>query len=273
MRKNRLRSPLLHLVLMAHALFVLLPVFWMAFTSLKDRTESFSLDPPARLSLDNYAILLKEYSILDYFSNSLAVAFLSTLFVVIFAVLAVYGFTKFPFKHSGKVLAAILFLRMIPFITIIIPLYLMMVEWGLVNTKSGLVLGNTVFNLPVAVWLLIPFFKSFPDELLESSFIDGSSRLRSLVQIVLPLSLPAIMVILIFTFISVWNEFMFSMIMVSDKQSQVLTVAIAGLTSKYGVRWDLMTPAAVMYIVPVISLTILFQKQIIGGMTAGALKG
>lgn len=162
---------------------------------------------------------------------------------------------------------------MIPFVTIIIPLYLMMAKLHLINTKTCLILGNVAFNLPMDIWLLVPFFQEFPDELLEAATIDGCGRMNALIRIVLPLSKSAIMVVLIFTFINTWNEFMYSLIMNTGSDHMTLPVAIAQLTSRYGPRWDLQSAAAMLYIAPVIIITAVFRKHIIGGLTAGAVKG
>jgi len=253
--------------------FIMIPLFWLVLTSLKDRTESYTIAWPSRLSLDNFISVLWEYNIAQYFYNSGFIAVFTTIIILILSVLAAYGFTKFKYKGSEGVLNFCLMLRMIPLVTIIIPLYIMMAKMGLINTRLALIFGNVSFNLPVAIWLLIPFFKDFPNELLEAAFIDGSSKLRTLINIVIPLSRPAIIVVTIFMFISSWNEFMYALIMTTKQDIQPLTVAIANLTGKYGVRFDLMTAAAVLYVVPVIIITIIFQKQIIGGLTAGAVKG
>ncbi len=271
--KRNKKNVFSYIVLCLYVAFILLPLFWLILTSLKDRTESYSIEWPSRVSLDNFSSVLWEYNIIKYFYNSGIIAGFTTIIILILSILATYGFTKFKYRHSDGVLNFCLLLRMIPFVTIIIPLYIVMAKLGLINTRLALILGNVSFNLPVAIWLLIPFFKDFPNELLEAAFIDGSSKLRTLISIVLPLSKPAIMVITIFMFISAWNEFMYALIMTTTQEYQPLTVAIANLTGKYGVRFDLMTAAAVLYVVPVITITIVFQKHIIGGLTAGAVKG
>ena len=256
-----------------YALFVILPLLWLILTSLKHKTESYTIDIPRLLTFDNYASVLWQYNIAKYFYNSTFIAAFATIAILVLAVLAVYGFTKFKYRYSDGVLNFCLLLKMIPFVTIIVPLYIVMAKLGLINTRLALILGNISFNLPVAIWLLVPFFKEFPNELLEAAFIDGSSKLGTLVRVVLPLSRPAIMVIIIFMFISAWNEFMYSLIMSTTQDIQPLTVFIANLTGKYGVRFDLMTAAGVMFIIPVIVVTLIFQKYIIGGLTSGAIKG
>jgi len=213
-----------------YAAFVILPLFWLVLTSLKDRSESYTIAWPSKLSLDNFTSVLWEYKIAKYFYNSGFIAVFTTIIILVLSVLAAYGFTKFEYKFSNSVLNLCVLLKMIPFITIIIPLYIMMAKLGLINTRLALILGNVSFNLPVAIWLLIPFFKEFPNELLEAAFIDGSSKLKTLISIVLPLAVPAIMVITIFMFISAWNEFMYALIMTTKQDIQPVTVAIANLT-------------------------------------------
>ncbi len=261
------------LVVLLYGAVVLFPVFWLMLTSFKEGSEVYTVGWPSHLTLKNFSDVLTTYSIGGFFGNSLTVAAVATAIILMVSTLAVYGLTKFRSRFSGKILAACIALRMIPFVTIIIPLYLMMAKFHLINTKACLIIGNVSFNLPMAIWLMMPFFLDFPDELMEAAAIDGSSRLRTLFQIVLPLSKSAIMVVLIFTFINTWNEFMYAMIMNTGSEHMTLPVAIAQLTSRYGPRWDLQSAAAMLYILPVITATAVFRKHIIGGLTAGAVKG
>lgn len=261
------------LVALIYSAIVVFPVFWLLFTSFKEGSECYTVSWPSHLTVKNYREVLTTYSIGSFFGNSLFVAASATLLIMVLATLAVYGLTKFRSRLSPKILGTAMALRMIPFVTIIIPLYLMMAKLHLINTKWCLVIGNVSFNLPMAIWLLMPFFQDFPDELMEAASIDGSGRLRTLFRVVLPLSKPGLMVILIFTFINTWNEFMFSLIMNTGSAHMTLPVAIAQLTSRYGPRWDLQSAAAMLYIFPVITATAVFRKHIIGGLTTGAIKG
>jgi multiple sugar transport system permease protein len=261
------------LVVALYGAIVLFPLFWLMLTSFKEGSEVYTAGWPSHLTLKNYIDVLTTYSIGSFFGNSLFVSATATAIIIMTSTLAVYGLTKFRSRFSGKILAACIALRMIPFVTIVIPLYLMMAKFHLINTKACLIIGNVSFNLPMAIWLLVPFFLDFPDELMEAAAIDGSSRLNTLVRIVLPLSKSAIMVVLIFTFINTWNEFMYALIMNTRAEHMTLPVAIAQLTSRYGPRWDLQSAAAMLYILPVITVTAVFRKQIIGGLTAGAVKG
>ena len=261
------------LVVVLYGIIVLFPIFWLAMTSFKPGSESYTVSLPSRLTLENYVEVLGTYSIGSFFANSLIVSIVSTAIILVLSITAVYGLTKFRSKLSSKILGTCLALRMIPFVTIIIPLYLMMAKLGLINTKACLILGNVAFNLPMAIWLLVPFFEEFPSELLEAATIDGCGKMNALIRIVLPLSKSAIMVVLIFTFINTWNEFMYSLIMNTGSDHMTLPVAIAQLTSRYGPRWDLQSAAAMLYIAPIIIITAVFRKHIIGGLTAGAVKG
>jgi ABC-type glycerol-3-phosphate transport system permease component len=162
---------------------------------------------------------------------------------------------------------------MLPFITLMLPLYIYISRLHLMNTKMALVIGNTIFNLPLSLWILQSYFQSLPDEMLEAAKIDGESRIGILTRIVVPTSMPAISTAVILTFLGTWNEFMFAFVTSASDQARTMTVGIALLATQYGVRWDLESAAGMIYVVPMLIIVIAFQKYIVSGMTLGAVKG
>jgi len=253
--------------------FVLFPIIWLVITSVKVRSEIYISKLPSSISLLSYITVLKEYRLEKFFFNSIIIAMTTTILVVIIACLGGYGFSKFKYPISDKIFLICVLLRMLPFVTLMIPLYLVIAKLGLTNSKFALIIGNTAFNLPMGLWLMETFFRDFPDELLEASYIDGASNLKALINIALPISKPSISVVAILTFITTWNEFMFALVVTSDNSSQPLTVGISMLTQQYGVRWDLMSAASMIYIIPTLLIALMLQKYIISGLTLGAIKG
>jgi multiple sugar transport system permease protein len=217
--------------------------------------------------------LLNQYTFDQYYINSIIASGGSTLFVALITVPAAYGFTKYRYRGSGKVFMSCVLMRMIPFITLMVPLYMYMSWFGLLNTRMSLIIANTTFNLPFSLWIMEGYFRTFPNELIESASIDGSSRMGTLLKIVVPISLPSISTVVILTFLNTWKEFMFASVSAQSVSSRTITVGIAMLTQQYGIRWDLMSAAGTICIIPVLLITIIFQKKIMRGMTMGALKG
>jgi len=253
--------------------FVLVPIIWLVITSVKVRSEIYIPKLPSFISLLSYITVLKEYRLEKFFFNSIIIAVTTTILVVIIACLGGYGFSKFKYPISDKIFLICVLLRMLPFVTLMIPLYLVIAKLGLTNSKFALIIGNTAFNLPMGLWLMETFFRDLPDELLEASYIDGASNLKALINIALPISKPSISVVAILTFITTWNEFMFALVVTSDNSSQPLTVGISMLTQQYGVRWDLMSAASMIYIIPTLLIALMLQKYIVSGLTLGAIKG
>lgn len=262
-----------YVVLVIFAVYLLFPVIWLVITSFKPRGEIYVPALPSKWVMDSYQELLTTFSFGTYFMNSVIVAGITTLLVCLIAIPAAYGFANYSFPGSGRVFSACTFLRMFPFITLLIPLYIYISRLELMNTKTALVIANTTFNLPMSMWIMEACFSGMPGELIEAASIDGSSRMHTFLRIILPISTPSIATTVILTFMNAWNEFMFAFISSTSESAKVITVGMTMLTQEKGVRWDLMTAAGSLYIIPMLIIVILFQKSIVRGMTIGAVKG
>jgi len=265
----------IYLIMIFFVFFFLFPIFWLAVTSVKPAAEVMRPNFPTfdSMHFESYRELLNQYTFDQYYINSIIASGGATLFVALVAVPAAYGFTKYPYRGSGKVFMSCVLMRMIPFITLMVPLYMYMSWFGLLNTRTSLIIANTTFNLPFSLWIMEGYFRKFPNELIESASIDGSGRFGTLLKIVVPISLPSISTVIILTFLNTWKEFMFASVTAQSVSSRTITVGIAMLTQQYGIRWDLMSAAGTICIIPVLVVTIFFQKKIMRGMTMGALKG
>jgi multiple sugar transport system permease protein len=253
--------------------FFLFPVFWLAVTSIKPQSDIYTPAMPTEPTMKSFQTVLTRYAFDKYFYNSLLVSLATTTLVIAIAVLAAYGFSKYWYPGSRKIFFFCVILRILPFITLMLPLYIYISKLHLMNTKTALIIANTIFSLPLALWILESFFRSLPDELIEAAQIDGASRMGTLMRIVIPISGPSISTVTILTFLNTWNEFLFTFVTASNDRARTMTVGIALLTQNYGVRWDLMTAAGMIYIVPMLVFVICFQKYIISGLTLGAIKG
>ena len=250
-----------------------LPIVWLGITSFKPQEEIYIPALTKTPVLTSYKTVLTRYAFDKYFINSLSVALITTSLVIVVAVLGAYGFTKHQYPGSKRIFFSCVILRMLPFITLMLPLYIYVSRLKLMNTKTALVIANTIFNLPLSLWILESYFRSLPDEMLEAARIDGASRMGVLLRIVVPVSGPSISTVIILTFLSTWNEFLFAFVTTANDRARTMTVGIALLSQQYGIRWDLMTAAGMIYMVPMLIFVICFQKYIISGLTLGAVKG
>ena len=241
----------MYVILIVFLVFFLFPIIWLAITSVKPQAETMSPTLPSRLTMASYVETFTRYSFAKYFPNSVIVSLLSTLLVAIVAVPGAYGFAKYKYKGCRTLFMGCVLLRMVPFIALMVPLYIYLSNLGLINTKTALVIANMTFNLPLSLWIMESYFREFPNELIEAASIDGSGRIGTLIKIVAPISLPSISTVVILTFLTTWKEFLFAFISSASDESKTITVGIAALTQDYGIRWDLMSAAGPVCILPV----------------------
>lgn len=273
MKRKKIYTAIIYCILILFAIYLLFPVIWLVITSFKPRGEIYIASLPTKWVLSSYKELLTTFSFGTYFMNSLIVASTSTLLVCLVAIPAAYGFAHYRFPGSGRILNGCTFLRMFPFITLLIPLYIYISRLNLMNTKTALIIANTTFNLPMSLWIMEACFSGMPKELIDAASIDGSSRMNTFLKVILPISTPSIATTVILTFMNAWNEFMFAFVSSTSESAKVITVGMTMLTQEKGVRWDLMTAAGSLYIIPMLIIVIFFQKSIVRGMTLGAVKG
>ncbi len=267
---------LLVAVILALALtFFLSPVIWMFLTSFKTQDQIFAtppvIIPPAeQWNLDNYLGALNDSGGLQAVRDSLIVAASTALFSVFIGALAAYSLARY--KLGGDQFAFwILSTRMFPPVASAIPLFLIFRQLRLLDTYWALMLANTIFNLPFAIWLLKGFIEDLPVELEESALIDGASTLGAFWRVTLPLISPGIVTALLFTFVFTWNEFMFALLM-TRRAVRPLTVMIASLAGGHEILWAQIAASGVIAIIPGILLVIFLQRYIVRGLTMGAMK-
>jgi ABC-type glycerol-3-phosphate transport system permease component len=260
------------------AVFVILiafPFYWALVSSLTPEArlfESPSLVPGA-LVTEHYRALFTERDFLVPIRNSLIVAGTTTLFCVVLGSLCAYALARLQFRGKEMILGLILAVTMFPQVSVVSPLYLLLRELRLINTYPGLVLPYLTFAMPLTVWLLVGFFRQLPAELESAGMVDGASRLRVLWEVVLPLSLPGIATTAILTFVYCWNEFLFALSFTLGPERHTVPVAIALFRGQYQVPWGQILAAAVVATAPVALLVLAFQRRIVQGLTAGAVKG
>jgi multiple sugar transport system permease protein len=252
-----------------------LPYVYLLMTALKPAADVQQIPPsffPNRISFENFRTVLANPSLPAAFANSLLVAVLTTVLSLVLAVPAAYVATQYRRSITTFFLLFALVTRMVPAVSLGVPLFTLLKSFGLLDTTLGLVLAHTSTAVPLALLLMAAFFEGLPKELEEAARMDGCTRFQAFVKIILPVMRSGIAVTALFSFIASWNEFLYALLLTSEK-GKTAPIVIAEFNSVYGLAWGPMTAAAVLYSLPVILITLLLQKQIIGGLTFGAVKG
>lgn len=275
-RSDRISAAVQYLMLTAVAALMLMPFLWMVSTSLKEPAKVFVFPPqflPSPVRWVNYTEVLKIIPFHLFYWNSVYIAALVTLGTVFFASLAGYAFARIPFWGSGVVFLVLLSTMMIPNEVIAIPMFLFMREIGLINTHVPLIIlpifgAGGVFG----VFVMRQFFIGIPKELEEAAMVDGCSRSRIYAQIMLPLAKPAVATLVIFTFLTSWNDFFDPLIYISDRTLMTLPLALSLFTDESGTAWHHLMSASVMATLPLLILFFFAQKQFIEGVSMTGLK-
>jgi ABC-type glycerol-3-phosphate transport system permease component len=251
------------------------PFYWAIVSSFTPEARLFESPSlvPRTLVLDHYRALFTERDFWVPIRNSLIVAGATTAFCVTVGGLCAYALARLRFRGKAPILGLILAVSVFPQISIVSPLYLLLRSLHLINTYPGLVLPYLTFAMPLTVWLLVGFFRQLPPELEEAALVDGASRLRALWEVILPLALPGLATTAILTFVYSWNEFLFALSFTLGPERQTVPVAIALFRGQYQVPWGQILAAAVVATAPVALLVLAFQRRIVQGLTAGAVKG
>lgn len=267
--------PLLHLALIVWALASAAPLIWMLGASLQSNAEIYRDIHliPEDPQWGNYAQAWDQSSFGQYFANSLFYTVSVVFGVVIIASLAAYAFARMRFPGKRVAFGAFLVFLFIPIPGAFIPLYVVLANLGLLNTPIGYILPMINGSLPVALFILRGFFEQIPIELEESAFIDGASRMQVFLLIAFPLAKPAIATVVILTVLGVWNEFVLASVVLSDQALMPLQVGLLAFQGSYFSQYGLMMAATAITTLPMVLVYIFFQKYIIRGIMAGAVKG
>jgi ABC-type glycerol-3-phosphate transport system permease component len=251
------------------------PFYWAVVSSFTPEARLFQSPSliPREIVLDHYRILFTERNFWVPIRNSLIVAGSTTLFCVLIGGLCAYALARLDFQGKGLLLGIVLAVGMFPQISVVSPLYLVLRELRLINTYPGLILPYLTFAMPLTIWLLVGFFRQLPPELEEAARVDGASRLRAFREVIMPLALPGLATTAILTFVYSWNEFLFALSFTLGPERQTVPVAIALFRGQYQIPWGQILAAALVATAPVTVLVLAFQRRIVQGLTAGAVKG
>ncbi len=261
-------------MLVVLAFLCVLPIVVIFATSLRQQVQIFA-DPLNFIfmpTLENYRAVLEEDKLDRYLWNSLFVGVVSTIITLVVGCMAAYGLARFRFPGRHTVAYTTLLLRTVPLAVLAIPVFMIWNEWQLVNSLWGLVLLYVAVNLPFTIWLLYGFVLQVPVELEEAAAIDGCGPIRIFIKVLLPLMAPGLAAASIFTFRIAWNEFILALVL-TDRQTRTLPVAASLFITDLGVDWGKVMAMASLIAIPPLIFTFIAARQIISGLTAGAVKG
>ncbi|MDH3443989.1 MAG: carbohydrate ABC transporter permease [Deltaproteobacteria bacterium] len=255
--------------------YCLLPFLWFVLTSFKSETELTAIPPIIIPSFHwgFYQSALEKHGLLRYVVSSAIVAGTATVITIVIGALAAYAMARLQLWWTKFYLLALLAISMFPQIAIAGPVWTILNRLDLLNTYQGLICAYIALTLPLATWILTTFFREVPREIEEAALIDGCSRFQALRRVVLPLAAPGILTAALLVFIYDWNEFFFALIIMTDPAVQTLPVGIALFPGEYTMPWGEIAAASTMATLPLIALTLLFQRGIVRGLSAGAVKG
>ena len=255
---------------------VLFPFYWLGLTSLRPDELMFQIPASFALSgltLRNYAHALASPGIFSWFANSTIVALVVLVFVVGLAGLAGYGFSRFRFKGSRALLLAILGSQMFPGILLAVPVFRLSADLGLLDTWTALVLVQVATQLPAAVWLFRAFFASIPRELDEAALVDGCTPVAAFLRIVFPLTAPGIAAVGMFSFVRSWNEYLLPLILLTSPEKWTYPLGLASFIGYQGTDYGGILASSVLATLPMVVVYMVFQRQLVAGLTAGSIKG
>jgi len=265
-----------YILLSLYSFIILSPVIWIFLTSLKSLNEIFSWPPtilPKNPTLINYHEVIERYGFVTCILNSSYIAGITSLVVVTSGVLCAYGLTFFRYKGSSQVAYAILFSRLAPPIALLVPLFLIFREMGLVNTRESLIVYTFFMSFPFIMWCLIGFFRKFPKDLIDAAMVDGCSRIDVLLKVVLPLSKGPLAALAAIAFLWSWNEFMGALVLIRSRGLMPITLGFFTFTQEEYTNWGDLCAAGIMTLIPTIIVFMILQRHMVKGIFSGALRG
>ena len=252
------------------------PLLWVFKMSIITKTELFATPPtilPQNLSGAEWKQVLGDSTFQRALINSSIIAGVTTVLCLFFGSIAAYAIARLRFGFKSAVMTLILAISFFPAVAIIAPLFFQYTQFALINTYASVIITDVVFALPLTIWLLVAFFRELPRDLEDAAKVDGATTIQAFRKVIVPLAAPGVFTTAILTFIYAWNEFLFANTFLFDESTQPVTVVIPNFATIYTVDYGAQAAASVIVTVPLVILVLIFQRRIVSGLTAGAVKG
>ncbi|MCA3749425.1 MAG: carbohydrate ABC transporter permease [Rubrobacter sp.] len=265
-----------YVFLVVFVLVSLFPLIWVFKMSIVTKSELFASPPtilPQNPTTANYATIFGDSDFRKALVNSTIISGVTTVVCLFFGSIAAYAIARLRFHFKSLIMTLILAISFFPAVAIIAPLFVQFSQLGLINTYWAAIIADTVFALPLTVWILVAFFKELPRDLEEAAKVDGATTLQAFRMVIVPLAAPGVFTAAILTFIFAWNEFLFANTFLFTPNTQPVTVVIPNFATVYTTDYGAQAAAAVVVTIPLVILVLIFQRRIVSGLTAGAVKG
>jgi multiple sugar transport system permease protein len=276
-KRKRLRARLSFSILEGLGVLIIilvffLPIFWIVITAFKPENEVYTTSVFFKPTLANFKTVFSPgFNVGKYYSNSIIVVAVTLLITIPVSILASYSLSRFRIPGKQIFMFAILATQFIPMIVNVIPYFIMFRNWGLLDTTTALIIVNLGQTIPYAIWLIKGFIDRIPPDMEEAATIDGAGKFQVIWHVLLPLVKPGIITATVFCFVTIWNEFMFALVL-TNQDAVTLPVALQFFNGEKGVLWNQMSAAGILFVLPTIILMIIVRKQFILGMTSGGVK-
>ncbi len=269
-------AALFYIFLVLFILVSVFPLIWVFKMSIITKSELYQSPPtilPENATGASYAKIFADPSFQSALINSTIIAGVTTVICLFFGSIAAYAIARLRFRFKNSVMTLILAISFFPAVAIIAPLFVQFSQIGLIDTYWSVIITDTVFALPLTIWLLVAFFRELPVDLEEAAKVDGATTIQAFQKVIVPLAAPGVFTTAILTFIFAWNEFLFATTFLFTPATQPVTVVIPNFASQYTTDYGAQAAAAVIVTVPLVILVLIFQRRIVSGLTAGAVKG
>lgn len=274
-KKVSVKRMLIYAVLILFAIINAYPIVWMVINSFKSESEfavnQFGL--PKEFVFENYTSAWNTANFGVLFTNSIFIVIVATAITVLIGAIASYFLARFDFKMNKVIYTFFIFGMLIPIHATLVPMFILMRNLGLLNAPITLLFPYIAFHLPITIFLLTSFMKAFPKDIEESAVMDGCGIFRIFWSIILPMSRPAVATVVILNFIYNWNEFSFALVLINDPQLQTLPLGLASFAGQFTTNYGAQMAGLTMSLLPIIAFYLMLEKEIVKGMTAGAVKG
>src|ERR671910_1642703 len=274
--RRSLNMVLFYFFLVIFVFVSIFPLLWVFKMSIVTKTELYATPPtllPQNLSGAEWAQVLGDSTFQKALINSSIIAGVTTVICLFFGSIAAYAISRMRFRFKSAVMTLILAISFFPAVAIIAPLFIQYTQLGIIDTYASVIITDTVFALPLTIWLLVAFFRELPVDLEDAARVDGATTIQAFQKVIVPLAAPGVFTTAILTFIYAWNEFLFANTFLFDEKTQPVTVVIPNFATVYTVDYGAQAAASVIVTVPLVILVLIFQRRIVSGLTAGAVKG
>jgi multiple sugar transport system permease protein len=275
-RKRVWRKAQLYAALLVGAIFAGGPVLWMLSSAFKSNADIFEYPPKlidSSFSLSAFSAVFDNPEEIRFFVNSYVVGLSVTALTILVAIIAAFALSRFQFRLREPLKVMLIGVQAIPPITLIIPLFGLVVTLHLYNSYEGLILTYLVFTLPYSVIMMTAYFNSIPRELDEAARIDGAGTMRTLLRVILPLARPGLVAVGFYAFMISWNEFLFALTLTQTDNMRTVPVGLTLLMGQYNYQWNQIMAMSVLGCLPVVILFLIFQRHFVSGLSSGAMKG